>query len=577
MHSSSRSSTTRPERAPVRLALAVLCFLGACLAGQGSAPAADPSGLQFTDVTKDSRLWFKHEFGAKKLQTILMTTGSGCALFDYDNDGWLDAFLVNGTRLDAQGRPIREGASHHALFKNRRNGTFENVTRRSGITAATYGQGCACADFDGDGFTDLYITNYGRNRLYRNKGDGTFEDVTRRSGTGCPLWSTGAVFFDYDGDRDLDLYVSNYVSYRPGMKGVHASELSKRMGFKFFPGPRDYSPLNDVLYRNEGDGTFRDVTHEVGLSRGGNGLSVVAGDFDGDGDQDLFVANDASPNFLYRNDGGRFKEMAKWAGVAYDPGGSDTAAMGVDVADINGDGRQDLYVTNMVFEFNNLYVNQGKMLFRDQTRTAGLDDDNFRCVGWATRLADFNLDGNLDCFVANGHVVDYVEGFSQSVTYGQQNQLFLGNGRGTFRNVADRIGDVMRKKRVSRGGAFGDYDNDGDIDILLINSGQRARLLRNDLPRNRRWVKVRLRGNAPNTAGLGSKVSVRAGGRTYRNEVRFAPGYLSSSDPTVHVGLPPGAAGGTVEVVWPSGRRETRPFKAGTLLLIEESRAGGSR
>ncbi len=533
--------------------------------------AAAPVPPQFTDVAEAAGLRFQHNFGAEKLENVLMTTGSGVALFDYDNDGWLDAFLVNGTYLDADGRPRTDKATSHALFHNRKNGTFENVTKAAGLDKSSYGQGCACADYDGDGFTDLYVTNYGADRLYRNRGDGTFEDVTERSGAGGGGgWHGGAVFFDYDGDGDLDLFVTRYVKFHPSMKGVHASTLSQKTGFRFFPGPRDYEADDHILYRNNGNGTFTDVSKEMGLVPGGKGLTVVASDFDNDGDQDVFVANDATPNFLYRNDGGKFAEIGTEAGVAYDPDGVETAAMGVDVVDVNADGKPDLYVTNMIFEFNNLYQNKGNMVFEDTTRALGLDQDNYRHVGWATRFEDFNHDGFMDCFVANGHVVDYVEGFSQSITYPQQKMLFLGDEKGHFKNVADQCGEPFRRKRVGRGAGFGDIDNDGDVDILVSNSGQRAELLRNDLPPNDRWMKIRLKGKAPNTQAIGAKVLIRLGDRTIATEVRYPSAYLSSSDPTIHVGLKPGVAEGMVEVTWPSKKQSVHKVRAATLAVLEE-------
>ena len=542
----------------------------------GTTPAqvrgSDP--LQFTDVAGKSGLRFRHTFGAKRLENILMTTGSGCALFDYDNDGWLDAFMVNGTFLDREGHLVADKATHHALFHNRGDGTFERVTKAAGFGDPSYGQGCACADFDGDGFTDLYLTNYGPNRFYRNRGDGTFEDITKRTGTGDARWSTGAIFFDYDGDKDLDLFVANYVKFKPNMVNVHSSAISKRMGYISFPGPRDYEADDDILYRNNGDGTFTDVSKQVGLVSGGKGLNAVTCDFDGDGDQDLFVANDATPNHFYRNDGGRFTEIALEAGVAYDPQGVETAAMGVDVADVDRDGRQDLYVTNMVFEFNNLYRNEGDMLFEDTARAMHLDKDNFRHVSWATRFQDFNHDGQLDCFVANGHVVDHVDGFSQSITYRQQNMLFMGDGKGGFDNVADDCGKCFRRKRVSRGAAFGDYDNDGDVDILLLNSGGRAELLRNDLPANKRWLKLQLKGKAPNTDAIGAKVVIRLPGGDLSTEARFPTTYLSSSTPIIHMGLEAGVTEARVDVVWPSGARSTHAVAAGSPTLIKEP--GGS-
>ncbi len=576
-HSSSALSTTGDRSTFANSPGITRVTVATCLllAWAASSWAAGPQ-MKFTDVAGESGLRFRHNFGAEHLQNVLMTTGSGSAFFDYDNDGWLDAFLVNGTFFDDDGKLRSDQVTHHALFHNEGDGTFKNVTKSSGITEATYGQGVACADYDGDGLTDLYITNYGPNRLYRNLGDGTFKDVSRSSGTDDPRWSGGAVFFDYDGDNDLDLFVAGYVKFRPGMKGVHASALSKRTGFRIFPGPRDFEAEEDVLYRNEGDGTFTDVSKEAGLISGGKGLTVAAADFDNDGDQDLFVANDATPNFFYRNDDGHFTDIALEAGVAYDPEGVETAAMGVDVVDIDSDGQLDLYVTNMVFEFNNMYRNQGKLSFRDVTRSLNLDEDNYRHVSWATRFADFNHDGHLDCFVANGHVVDYVEGLSQSITYGQQNMLFIGDGKGGFKNVADRCGEAFQRKRVGRGAAFGDYDNDGDIDVLLANSGGRAELLRNDLPPNDRWLKIHLRGRAPNTHGIGAKVIVRMGGRTIVSETRFAGSYLSSSDPMHHLGLGPDVKEAAVEVIWPSGKKTSRKAVPGTLLVVEEAPAAAS-
>ncbi|OFV87517.1 MAG: hypothetical protein A3J75_00845 [Acidobacteria bacterium RBG_16_68_9] len=533
---------------------------------------AESSGPpQFTDIAETAGIRFQHNFGAGKLENVLMTTGSGVALLDYDNDGWLDAFLVNGTYLDGDGRPRTDKATSHALFHNLKNGTFEDVTMAAGLDTPSYGQGGATADFDGDNFVDLYVTNYGPNRLYRNRGDGTFEDVTERSGAGGgDGWHAGAAFFDYDADGDLDLYVSRYLKFRPAMKGVHSSSLSQKTGFRFFPGPRDYEADAHVMYRNNGDGTFTDVSQEVGVAPGGKGLTVVASDFDNDGDQDLFVANDATPNFLYRNDAGRFTDVATEAGVAYDPDGVETAAMGVDVADVDGDGLQDLYVTNMIFEFNNFYQNRGGLSFEDTSRSLGLDQDNYRHVGWATRFEDFNHDGYLDCFVANGHVVDYVEGFSQSITYPQRRMMFLGDAAGRFKEAADQCGKAFRRKRVGRGAAFGDIDNDGDIDILISNSGQRAELLRNDLPPNDRWIKIHLKGPRPNTEAIGTKVRVRLGERTVATEVRHPSSYLSSSDPTIHIGLRPGETEASVEVTWPSKKQTTHTASAAALTVIEE-------
>ncbi|MFQ5671415.1 MAG: CRTAC1 family protein [Acidobacteriota bacterium] len=561
---------TQPRKNEVRVrALALACLVGIIAAPALGATTVTP---HFTDIAAAAGLGFTHTFGDKQLRNILMTTGSGAGLIDYDNDGWLDAALINGARLDKHGDLLPGGKARHALFHNRRDGTFEDVTRAAGLDRPSYGQGITAGDFDGDGFVDLYITNYGENQLYRNNGDGTFSDVTQRSGTGGGFhWSTGALFFDFDGDGDLDLYVANYLLFRPDMKGVHPSEISRRAGLRFYAGPRDYQGDSDVLYRNNGDGTFLDVTRQAGLAPGGKGLMPAAADFDGDGDPDLFVANDSTPNFFYRNDAGHFTDIGLKSGVAFDPEGVETGAMGVDIADVDGDGRQDLYVTNFIFEFNNLYRNLGRLYFEDTTRAVHLDKDNYRHVGWATHFADFNHDGRLDCFVANGHVTDYVEGFSQSITYGQRNMLFLGNDQGGFDDVTGRYGQCSLRKRVSRGAAFGDYDHDGDIDILISNSGGKAELLRNDLPPNDRWLEVRLEGNPPNTRGIGAKVTVEFGQKKWLSEVRFAGTYLSASEPIVHVGLGEKPPTGTVTVHWPSGITTSKKARAGTVVVIREA------
>lgn len=546
-------------------------FIIICCSAIPSAYAQRGAPPQFTNVAGKAGVRFTHTIGAKKMENILQSTPSGCAFFDYDNDNFLDAFFVNATVLDKQGLVIGEGATYHALFHNEGDGTFKRVTRAAGITEPTYGQGCATADYDGDGFVDLYITNYGPNKLYRNRGDGTFEDVTEKTGTGDPRYSAGCAFFDYDNDLDLDLYVSNYLTFRPDIEGVKSSEISRRMGFKAFPGPRDFPPDDDILYRNNGDGTFTDVTKEAGLVPGGKGLTVVPLDFDDDGDQDIFIANDQCPNFFYENNGdGTFTEIAFEAGVAFDPDGVETAAMGVGIADIDSDGDQDLYVTNLVFEFNSLYMNLGDLSFMDATREVGLDKDNYRHVSWANVFVDFNNDGYIDCFVGNGHVVDYVGGFSQSITYEQQNMLFLGDENGKFEDLADKCGKDFTRKTVCRGGAFGDYDNDGDIDILLSNSNARCQLLRNDLPANDRWVQIRLKGKAPNTAALGAKVVTKLKDRSIVSPYRVHSSYCSSSDPTLHIGLRPGEDNGSIEVTWPSGKITTHEFSAGKRVIIEE-------
>lgn len=519
------------------------------------------SPIKFTEVAKKVGIRFRHNFGAKNPRNILMTTGNGCAFFDYDNDGFLDVFLVNSTTLDSKGKIIPERATYHALYHNRGDGTFENVTKAANITKVSYGQGCAIADYDGDGYEDLYITNYGPNILYHNRGDGTFEDVTEHSGTGDPRYSTGAVFFDYDGDGDLDLFVANYIKFPVEHHSWKKPHLR---------GPRYYDAEDDGLYRNNGDGTFTDVSKEVGLVSGGKALMVMTSDFDGDGDQDIFIANDRTPNFLYENLGGHFKEIGLQAGIALDQNGNQTAGMGLDIVDVNGDTRPDVYVTNFHWEYNNLYVNQGGLFFLDMLSSLGLDKNIWNHTGWATRLMDFNNDGYLDCFVAQGGLWAYRKTLPYGVTYPQKNFLFLGTPDGLFKQATNICGKAFQRKHVSRGAAFGDYDNDGDIDILVSNSGDWASLYRNDTPVNDRWLKIKVKGQPPNTDGIGAKVYVHIGNRTIFSEVRCSVAYLSSSDPTIHIGLRPGEFEGEAEVLWPSGKKSVAKVHAAKITIIEE-------
>jgi hypothetical protein len=540
-------------------------LLGLVASGCSEPGGAEPAlGLTFTDVAEEAGLHFRHNLGDELPVNLLMTTGPGCAFFDYDNDGWLDVFLVNGTRIEGNPStaPIAHEETFHALYHNERDGSFLDVSSEAGFTTASLGQGCAVGDFDGDGYRDLYVTNFGPNTLFRNRGDGTFEDVTARSGTGDPRFGTGAVFFDYDGDGDLDLYVANYVRFAPDQPPWVDLE---------FRGPNFYDADDDVLYRNEADGTFTDVTREAGLVAGGKGLTVTAADLDGDGDQDVFVANDRTQNWLYRNDGGgRLTEVAVAAGVGFDMTGKETAGMGIDIVDIDGDGLEDIHLTNFRHELNNLYRNLGNLSFTDDARARRLDENVYLATGWATRFADFDLDGDLDCFVANGGIWAQPEGQTNEITWEQRNSFFLGRGDGTFEEVGTALGPDFARELVSRGAAVGDYDKDGDLDLLVANSGGPVQLFRNETPPGDRWLAVCLAGRPPNTAGIGARVTLEIGDRTVLAEVRYPGTYISASDPTVHVGLLPGEERGRVEVRWPSGARSLVEVRAGETTTVEE-------
>jgi hypothetical protein len=546
--------------AGVALPLALIVAVQAC--GDGPAPSPASAGsLRFTDVAAEAGIRFRHTFGWELPINLLMTTGAGAAFLDYDRDGLLDAFLVNGQRVGAGDATRADGAPSHALYHNDGDGRFTDVTARAGLARSTFGQGCAVGDFDGDGFDDLYLTSFGPNLLYRNRGDGTFEDVTARAGVSDPRWSTGAAFLDYDGDGDLDLYVANYVRLPKGF------EPSARL----FRGPRFYEPEDDGLYRNDGQGVFVDVSSEAGLVPGGRGLSVAAVDLDRDGDAEIFVANDLTQNWLYENAGdGTLAEIGEAAGVGFDAHGNSTSAMGVDVLDVDGDGLLDVHVTNFTEEKNNLYRNLGGLVFRDDAHRLGLDTDTFDWIGWATRFVDFDLDGELDAFVGNGGIWLDQSGKPDAIPYEQPNLLFLGTGEGRFREVGASCGPDFARALSTRGAAFGDFDRDGDVDVLINNCDGPAQLLRNETDPGDRWLAVRFVGRAPNTAALGAHARLTVGDRILAYDVQRPGTYLSASEPGIHCALLPGEDEGTLRVTWPSGETSTSIVHAGRVNVVEE-------
>jgi len=534
---------------------------------------ADLQPVQFTDVTAEAGIHFRHVNGAKGDYHLPETIGAGGAFFDYDNDGALDLYLVNSGNWP--GSPS-EASSTSILYHNNGDGTFTDVTATAGVdNAGNYGQGVAVGDYDNDGNRDLYVTNFGPNALYHNNGDGTFTNVTGQAGVGDPLWSSSATFFDYDRDGNLDLYVVNYVHYSLDIP----YRLCGDHGIRSYCHPSLFEGAPDRLYHNNGDGTFTDVTQAAGITDiggpfQGKGLGVVAADFNNDGNLEIYVANDDTPNYLFYNNGdGTFTEIALLAGCAYSFDGVAQAGMGVDATDYNGDGFLDISVTNLSYETNTLYRNNGDGTFTDVSYEAHLGQESYLFVGFGTGFFDYDNDGHPDVFIANGHVIDNIERTSDVITYAQRNQLFHNNGDGTFTEVSFKSGAYFQRKGVGRGAIFGDYDNDGDVDIVVTQSNQPAELLRNEGGNRRNWLRVKTVGTPPvhggdegyargsppragggsNRDGIGARVTVTVGSQLRTQEVHTGKSYLCSHDPRLFFGLGEHTTIDRLEIRWPSG------------------------
>lgn len=530
---------------------------------------------RFVDKTREAGLLQPNTCGGLQKRYILESTGSGAAFFDYDGDGRLDLYVVNGSTFEQYKNHKGPG---NALYRNRGDGTFAEVTDQAGVRQGGWGLGAAVGDVDNDGRADLYVTNYGPNTLYRNKGDGTFEDLSASAGAAGDAYSASAAFFDCDQDGDLDLYVANYVYF--DLASVPAdSTLDEPCvylgGLRVYCGPQGMEGAADVLYRNEGDGRFADVSASAGISGPASeyyGLGVMPEDYDGDGDVDIFVANDETPNALYRNEGnGRFAEVAVQAGVAYSGEGDTQAGMGVDAADGDNDGDVDLYVTNFYREPNTLYRNEGQGSFADATAAAGLAAPTLDFLGWGTKFFDWDNDGDLDLFVVNGHVYPQVARGEAGIAYAQRNQLFVNEGDGRFAEVEG--GPGMQQPRVGRGAAFGDCDDDGDVDIFVNNLDQEPTLLRNEGGNAQHWLRVQVEGGEGiNRDGVGTRVRVHTAAGMQQRTIGGAGSYLSYSDPRAHFGLGQ-AQRAAVEIRWPDGKIEQLgEVPADQLLVVRRGR-----
>jgi hypothetical protein len=519
--------------------------------------AGQPAEARFEDATSEAGLGFLHVNGATGQKYILETLGSGVCVFDYDGDARQDVYFVQSGRLPGY---APQGTPRSALYRNLGGGRFEDVTAKAGVGGPErYGFGCVAGDVDGDGDRDLYVTYYGPNVLYRNNGDGTFTDVTERSGAANGRWSTAASLADGDGDGDLDLYVAAYVAFDEN-NNLYCGE--NRPGWRTVCHPRNFDPLPDAYYRNRGDGTFEDETSAAGiLDTTGKGLGVVWGDYDGDGDQDLYVANDDTPNFLWRNRGnGTFEEVAGLVGVALSEDGIPQAGMGTDMADYDNDGRLDLFVTNLSEETNELYHNDGNGLFSDRTFVSGLGAPSLLDLGFGTFFFDLDEDGDQDVLVGNGHIIDNIGLYSDTITFEQRAALYRNLGGGRFDRLAYPEGAPLGRRYVVRGAVPFDFDDDGDLDILMTQNNRPAVLLRHAGAPSRHWVTVSLTGAPPNRDAVGAWVELQAGSTRQVRYARTGSSYLSQGDRRLHFGLGSAAAIDAIVVRWPGRRGFTESF-----------------
>lgn len=515
--------------------------------------------IRLRDATEFSGIQFRHTDGNSGARHIAETIASGLGLIDFDNDGDLDIYFLNGAPLPGSAKPSTSPTN--ALYRNNGNGTFEDVTAISGAGDASYSVGCAVADYDNDGDEDIFITNYGPHRLLRNNGNGTFTDATQQANLGTASLGAdcvggGCAFLDYDRDGHLDLYVGNYLRSIP-------VDPCERANIPVYCDPRTYPPLPDRLYRNNGDGTFRDVTAESGIGKYvGYTMGVVCSDFDGDGWTDIYVGNDVQENFLFLNRGnGTFKERGAIAGVAYDLYGDEQGTMGVNVADYNGDGRFDIFVTSYQNQVNTLYENLGgtgeALQFQDATIRTGAGGNSLSLVTWGCGLADFDNDGRLEIFAAAGHLQDTIEQYDNSSTYRQRNQLFQWDS-GRFKEIAASSGSGLQVVESSRGAVFGDLNNDGRCDIVVLNARTRPTVMLNETRSDHHWILLKLVGTRSNRSAVGAVVRLTAGGRTQVDEVRSGRGYQSSDDLRLLFGMGSETRVERLEIRWPSGLVEVR-------------------
>jgi hypothetical protein len=565
------SESARPTSSPAVVRPNDSAATSPAATAQSAPVETRPSGpIEFTDVTAQAGIHFKHNSGAFGKKYLPETMGSGACFLDYDNDGWQDILIVNSMDWPDH----KSGRSYPALYHNNKDGTFTDVTREAGLAAEMYGMGCAIGDYDNDGFDDVYITAVGGSRLFRNLGNGKFVDVTSKAGVSDPGFPTSVIWFDYDNDGKLDLFVSHYVEWSID-KDQKCSLDGKN---KSYCTPEAYKGESVTLFHNKGNGVFENVTIKAGLhDPTAKSLGIAMLDYDDDGWMDLFVANDTQPNKLYHNNhDGTFTDTAVLAGVAYGESGTKRAGMGADAGDYDHSGRQGLVVGNFTNEGMALYHNDGSGLFSDQSSSSGVAVASMKSLTFGALFFDYDLDGWLDVFSANGHVADDISVVQPTVQYAEIPIMFHNKGNGKFEDVDGRLGPALRRPVVGRGAAYGDFDNDGDLDLLLTSNNGPARLLRNDNGNKNDMLRIKTVGTRSNRDGIGAKITLT----TNKNVRQFAmvksgSSYLSQSELPLTFGLGKPEEGKTVslEIVWPSGRKERLPdIKPNQFITLQEGK-----
>jgi len=551
----SRDASDRSANVPETSTSAPLAATGkgepfTATASQSGHARAESSPFYFVEVTTEAGIDFRHTDGSSGRRYVIEPMSAGLLIFDYDKDTHEDVYFLNGAPLPGN---HSEEIPRNRLYRNLGDWKFVDVTEAAGVGDSGYGLGVAAADVDNDGFEDVYVNNFGPNVFYRNNGDGTFSEASVACGVrGGEQMGAGVCFLDADRDGWVDLYVGNYIDFSFDQHIARSIN-----GIPSYPGPLDYQPVPDTFYRNQGDGRFQDASETSGIGAlSGTCMGVVAGDFDNDGDDDIFVCNDVKENFLWINDGtGRFEEHAVVRGVAYDAFGAPQASMGADAGDLDNDGLADIFMTSYQNETVTFYRNL-EAFFEDTTPTSGAGVSSYSHVTWGVVIADFDNDGYRDVFIACGHLDDNVELRDRTTSYWAKNILLKNLGNGKFEDVSERSGPGLQVRLSSRGAAAADLDNDGDLDIVVLNSRMPATVLRNDTPSGNHWLQVLLEGRESNRSAIGAKVEITAGDLRIWDEVRSGRGYQSDWGRRLHFGLGPRTMVDRVEVYWPSGRRD---------------------